>query len=92
MFEKYARTTLFKTQTWLLLVTYIKEVLPAPSSGIYMAANGVNSRQSQIVRRNNSSLWEKPNLLPKRNASMAPNLHAISEHSETFKETFLTIF
>ena len=77
-------------QTWLLLTSYIKEVRPTPSGAIYMPANGSTSRNSQIVRRNNSSIWEKPSLLPKRTASTAPNLHDISEHSDTYKENTIT--
>ena len=76
--------TPIKTQTWLLLVTYIKEISP-DETGIYMAG-GANSRNSQIVRRNNSSIWEKPRLHPKRvTSSVPPNLPHISERSESYK-------
>ena len=78
-------------QTWLLLTTYIKEVQPT-TGAVYMTANGnTGSRNSQIVRRNNSSIWEKPSLLPKRTASSAPahHLHDISEHSD-YKDNTVT--
>ena len=83
-FMSFTLLTPIKTQTWLLLVTYIKEISP-DETGIYMAG-GANSRNSQIVRRNNSSIWEKPRLHPKRvTSSVPPNLPHISERSESYK-------
>lgn len=71
-------------QTWLLLTTVIRcpdplksdEHIYRPSSSIYHPQS-----TSSIIKRNNSSLWEKPSQLPKRNASIPPNLPQISERS-----------
>ena len=42
-----------------------------------------NNRNSQIVRRNNSSIWEKPSFSKRR----VPQLEQISEDTESYSQT-----
>ena len=45
--------------------------------------NMANNRHSQIVRRNNSSIWEKPSFSKRR----VPQLEQISEDTESYSQT-----
>lgn len=73
------------SHTWLMLVTFIKEAQDKPNMSYMTNGDIINNRHSQIVRRNNSSIWEKPSFTKQR--SRTPQLEQISENTESYSRS-----
>ena len=73
------------SHTWLMLVTFIKEALDKPNMSYMTNGDIINNRNSQIVRRNNSSIWEKPSFIKQR--PKTPQLEQISENTESYSRS-----